>query len=162
MDRHEALEAYVLLTKLMMSMNHPLSSRHNTTFTTPQLYTLVKLHECGEMSMSQVAKIIMVSNQAMTGITNKLVSDGYIERVYQPENRRQILIRLTAQGKHYMDSFYAAMDDVFAQIFEDCTEQEMLEMGHASKTIIKVLSKVNNQFGQDYINHVTRIMSKEE
>ena len=68
MDRHEALEAYVVLTKLMMSMNHPLSSRHNTTFTTPQLYTLVKLHECGEMNLSQVAQIIMVSNQAMTGI----------------------------------------------------------------------------------------------
>lgn len=162
MDRHEALEAYVVLTKLMMSMNHPLSSRHNTTFTTPQLYTLVKLHECGEMNLSQVAQIIMVSNQAMTGITNKLVSDGYIERVYQPENRRQILIRLTAQGQHYMDSFYAAMDDVFAQIFEECTDEEIVSMGRASKTIMKVLSKVNNQFGQDYIKHVMRVMSREE
>ncbi|MBR5224369.1 MAG: MarR family transcriptional regulator [Clostridia bacterium] len=162
MNRTEALDTYVMLTKLMMSMNHPLSSRHNTTFTTPQLYTLVKLHECGELNMTQIAQIIMVTNQAMTGITNKLVNDGYVERVYLPENRRQILLRLTPQGQTYMDEFYRAMDDVFAQIFSDCTDEELIEMGYASKTIIKVLSKIHNQFGQNYMNHATRIISKEE
>jgi len=162
MNRTEALDTYVVLTKLIVSMNHPLSSRHNTTFTTPQLYTLVKLHECGEMNMSQVAQSITVSNQAMTGITNKLVTDGYIERVYLPENRRQILIRLTQQGQDYMTAFYKTMDEVFEQIFAGCTDDEVVEMGRASRTIIRVLSKVNDQFGQDYINHVMRVMDREE
>ena len=162
MNRTEALDAYVVLTKLMMSMNHPLSSRHNTTFTNPQLYTLVKLHECGEMNMSKIAQIIMVTNQAMTGITNKLVADGYIERIYPPENRRQILLRLTQKGQVYMDEFYQTMDGIFTQIFADCSDQEIIEMGCASKSIIKILSKVNDQFGQGYINHVLRIMGKDE
>ena len=108
MDRHEALEAYVVLTKLMMSMNHPLSSRHNTTFTTPQLYTLVKLHECGEMNLSQVAQIIMVSNQAMTGITNKLVSDGYIERI---ENDNYVGQRVVLKCGDYQ-IIYHSIDDI--------------------------------------------------
>ena len=162
MNRNEALDTYVVLTKLMMSMNHPLASRHNKTFTTPQLYTLVKLHECGEMNMSQVAQVIMVTNQAMTGITNKLVADGYIERVYPPENRRQILLRLTQKGQTYMDEFYQTMDNAFAQIFADCSDEELIAMGKASKTIIKTLSRVHGQFGQGYIHHVMRVMSKQE
>jgi len=42
------------------------------------------------------------------------------------------------------------------------TDDEVVEMGRASRTIIRVLSKVNDQFGQDYINHVMRVMDREE
>lgn len=71
-----------------------------------QMFVLVKLDECGPMNLTSLAKAILVTNQAMTGITNKLVHEGLIERVFSENNRKQIVVQLTVEGHAFMDEYF--------------------------------------------------------
>lgn len=69
-----------------------------------QLYALTILHEKGMMNMTMLASEIDVSNQQLTKIVDVLVNKGYIERSYDKNNRRVVLVDLTPEGKDYIES----------------------------------------------------------
>lgn len=68
-----------------------------------QLYALTILHEKGIMNMTMLANEIDVSNQQLTKIVDVLVQKGYIERAYDMNNRRVVLVELTKEGKEYVE-----------------------------------------------------------
>lgn len=66
--------------------------------TLPQFLILDFLSRQGELRMTDMAHFMHVTTAAMTGIVDRLVGYGYVARVYHPEDRRIIKIKLTAQG----------------------------------------------------------------
>lgn len=66
--------------------------------TLPQFLILDFLSRQGESRMTDMAHFMHVTTAAMTGIVDRLVGYGYVVRVYHPEDRRIIKIKLTAQG----------------------------------------------------------------
>jgi DNA-binding MarR family transcriptional regulator len=50
------------------------------------------------MTMSELSKFLMVSNGNVTGIIDRLVSDGLVARTLKPGDRRTSLVRLTPAG----------------------------------------------------------------
>lgn len=69
-----------------------------------QLYALTILHEKGQMNMTTLANEIDVSNQQLTKIVDVLVNKGHIERGYDKNNRRVVLVDLTPEGKDYIEN----------------------------------------------------------
>lgn len=53
----------------------------------------------GGMRMGEISRRLRVSNGNITGITDKLESEGLAERVPVPGDRRANLVRLTVKGK---------------------------------------------------------------
>lgn len=49
--------------------------------------------------MKTLSNYLMVTGGNVTGLTDQLVSEGWIERTDDPEDRRAMIIRLTPQGK---------------------------------------------------------------
>jgi len=66
--------------------------------TLPQFLILDFLSRQGESRMTDMAHFMHVTTAAMTGIVDRLVGYGYVVRVYDPEDRRIIKIKLTDQG----------------------------------------------------------------
>ena len=66
--------------------------------TLPQFLILDFLIREGESRMTDMAHFMHVTTAAMTGIVDRLVGYGYVVRVYDPEDRRIIKIKLTDQG----------------------------------------------------------------
>ena len=44
---------------------------------------------------------MMVTNAAITGLTDRLVRDGHVERVDDTSDRRAFRVRLTPEGRRY-------------------------------------------------------------
>jgi DNA-binding MarR family transcriptional regulator len=66
---------------------------------TPAQYIILSLlEERGALCMTDVAHSIGVSTAATTGSVDRLVRDGYVQRLFEPGDRRIIKIRLTARG----------------------------------------------------------------
>ena len=55
------------------------------------------------MKMSEVSKMLRVSNGNITAIVDRLVDDGLVVRQQAPEDRRAIEIRLTRKGRDAFD-----------------------------------------------------------
>ena len=91
--------------------------------TLPRFDVLSALYrESAPITMSQLTDHLLVSNGNLTGLVNRLVEDGLIQRESDPDDRRAQRVILTPAGraafremaeKHeaLIDSLFAAMSD---------------------------------------------------
>ena len=84
-----------------------LRAEFNTTL--PRFDVLAALHRHSDgLKMSDLSGVLKVSNGNVTGIIDRLVKDGQVERVPVAGDRRAMRVRLTASGRVY----FAEMADV--------------------------------------------------
>ncbi|HHT20877.1 MAG TPA: MarR family transcriptional regulator [Tissierellia bacterium] len=68
-----------------------------------QLATLTALNDKGELNMTNLAREVGVSNQQLTKIVDVLVKRKLVQRGYNPNNRRVVLVSLTESGTDYVE-----------------------------------------------------------
>lgn len=68
-----------------------------------QLATLTALNDKGELNMTNLAREVGVSNQQLTKIIDVLVKRKFVQRGYNPKNRRVVLVSLTDLGVEYVE-----------------------------------------------------------
>jgi DNA-binding MarR family transcriptional regulator len=57
------------------------------------------------MSISDLASTYRVKSATLTGIIDTLERDGYLERIPSRKDRRRIFVRITKEGKSFMEEF---------------------------------------------------------
>ena len=162
LNRLRAVETYIVLTKLIISKNLPMSYNYDKDLSTTQLHTLVKLDECGDLNLSRLAEEGMVTNQAMTQIADKLEKLGYVERCYSKENRRVTNLHLTENGQGYIKRFYEKMDQMFLDMFSSCSDEEIGKLEEASRFIVSLLAKVVEDYGEKYKCELKQVLERVE
>lgn len=85
--------------------------------TLPQFLILGFLHREGESKMTALARFMQVTTAAMTGIVDRLVKYGYVERVYEPQDRRIIKVRLTNRGSGLLKKINQQRRQMVIRIF---------------------------------------------
>ena len=83
---------------IMKEFAHRVSELYKGKITFPQFLLLDFLTKHGESKMTDMAGFMDVTTAAMTGIVDRLVKSGYAARMYDPDDRRIIKIRLTVKG----------------------------------------------------------------
>lgn len=105
----ERLRLWLRLLRSSRGMESELRERLRTShgMTLPQFDVLAALARRGEITMTALSRQLMVSNGNVTGIVDRLVADGWIERGARPGDRRATLVRLTAQGSTRFEAMAA-------------------------------------------------------
>lgn len=67
-----------------------------------QVHILYTVQRNGEMTMSQLAEVLNVSLSSATGLIDRIVERGFIERNRVPTDRRIVLVRVTAAGEQML------------------------------------------------------------
>ena len=68
-----------------------------------QIHVLRQLEQHGAMSMSRLAELLDVSLSNATGIIDRMVERGLVERVRVPDDRRVVLVQPSALGIQALD-----------------------------------------------------------
>lgn len=101
-----------------------------------ELISLLVLHKRGPIIMSELAQELAVPLSTSTGVADRLVKKGLVERDRSPEDRRIVQIRLTDEGARLaaqiQDRVSAFMDKVTSVLTE---EERNLLLGLAAKVI---------------------------
>jgi DNA-binding MarR family transcriptional regulator len=63
-----------------------------------QVHLLAQLDRQGALSMSRIADLVGVSMPNASGLVDRMVERGLVERVGDPEDRRVVLVRLLPAG----------------------------------------------------------------
>ena len=63
-----------------------------------QFHVLSQLERQGPISMSRIAEFLDVSMPNASGLVDRMVERGLVERVGDPEDRRVVLVKLTSAG----------------------------------------------------------------
>ncbi|NIZ09352.1 MarR family winged helix-turn-helix transcriptional regulator [Pseudooceanicola sp. HF7] len=103
------------------SLRERLRSGYDTTL--PRFDVLAALHaEPAGMKMSELSQHLVVSNGNVTGVVDRLVSEGLAERQNLATDRRAFLVRITDKGRTLMDEMTVEhlrwIDEMFHNVSE--------------------------------------------
>jgi MarR family 2-MHQ and catechol resistance regulon transcriptional repressor len=92
--------------------------------TTPQFAALECLGHLGPMMIGGLCRKMLVSGGNMTVVLDNLEKEGLVERVPSKDDRRAILVRLTAKGSKLFDDVFIKHAQYVASIASVMTEKE--------------------------------------
>ena len=80
------------------------------------------------MTLGELSKRMMVSNGNVTGLAERLVEQGLLDRRASPNDRRAQIVSLTAEGRRVFRTMARTHEDWIAQLFAglDAAEIEQL------------------------------------
>ena len=112
--------------------------RDNFDMTLPRFDLMAQLDRApGGMKLGELSQRLMVSNGNITGLVDRLVEQGLLDRQPAPNDRRAQLVKLTAEGRRTFRSMAASHEDWVAEVFGDLTASEI-------ESLMRLLAKAKN------------------
>lgn len=95
---------------------------------TPVQYAaLSKIHETAGMDQATLAGSIAYDRATITGVVDRLVQKGYVERIISPKDRRARVLSLTATGRDILARVQPAVERAQKTMLRGLDAQEALE-----------------------------------
>src|SRR5213082_2088298 len=103
--------------------------RQRFDVTLPRFDLMAQLDKAPDgMTLSDVSKRMMVSNGNVTGLVERLVESGHLDRRTSGTDRRVQVIRLTKIGRAEFRKMAAEHETWIADIFSDLTPKDVREL----------------------------------
>jgi DNA-binding MarR family transcriptional regulator len=107
--------------------------------TTSQLATLRQLGRAGALSAGELAREIAVSQATITGIVDRLEVRGLVTRTRSAEDRRKVVIELTAAGREVVASSPPPLHERFMVRLAELPEDERREIDRMLRRIVDMM-----------------------
>lgn len=120
--------------------------------TTPQFGALECLGHLGAMPIGELCKRQLVSGGNMTVVVDNLEKEKLVERIHGKEDRRTILVQLTAKGQKLFKEIFTEHAQYVTQVASVLTEKEQNELAHLLKKLGVALKKRHPASVADSVN----------
>lgn len=123
----ERLRLWIRLLRVVRVVEGELRERLKREFDTtlPRFDVLSALYrERDGMLMSDLSRFLLVSNGNVTGIVERLVADGLVQRTAREGDRRAFIVRLTEAGTARFEAMAAAHEDWIADLLGEVNETD--------------------------------------
>lgn len=141
MDINNALNE--VLVKLFRNINtieeQAIRTEEYKDVTTNDMHVMEAIGMGEQKNMTTVARALRVTTGTLTISINSLVKKGYVERVRSEEDRRVVLVSLTAKGNGAFLHHKRFHEQMIEAIVEELSEEE-------KQVLEKALSRINHFF----------------
>ena len=123
----ERLRFWIRLLRVARIVEGDLRERLKTRFDTtlPRFDVMSALYRQPEgMLMSDLSRFLLVSNGNVTGIVDRLVSDGFVVRSNREGDRRTSIVRLTETGAERFAMMAAEHEGWIEELLKDVGEED--------------------------------------
>jgi len=148
---HDALRLWLrLLTcTAMIEAKVRAQLRRDFATTLPRFDLLAQLERCPDgLKMGELSQRMMVTGGNVTGITDQLVKEGWVERMPLPNDRRALKVRLTKAGR----KAFAAM----AEAHESWIIDMLLGLSEAEqRAMYRLLGRLKSAIRQQAMKETT-------
>lgn len=125
----------LLSCKMLVESEIRRKLRDNYNITLPRFDLMAQLDKApGGMKLGELSQRLMVSNGNITGLVERLVEQGLLDRQPAPNDRRTQLVKLTAEGRRVFRAMAAAHEDWIADLFAELSSSER-------ETLMRLLGK---------------------
>ncbi len=127
----ESLRTWLRLLSCESMIEQRLRSvfRQHFDVTLPQFDVLSELeHASGALTMSELSHELMVSNGNITGVIDRLVTMGLVQRERPEHDRRIQYIRLTEKGSAEFRRMAELHETWVNQLFADLSQKDMQQL----------------------------------
>ncbi len=128
------LADFVLFTQRSCILNLSTElNKGNVSF--PQFFLLTYLSSEEYLTMSDIAKKMGHSTAAATGLVDRLERLCYVERVHAAEDRRKIMVRITAKGTQLVSKMRTEIANDLVGILAGMDEDQTETVEHTMRAI---------------------------
>lgn len=127
----QRLRVWLRLLRLNKRVEAELRERLRQEFATtlPRFDVMAALYRSGDgLKMSELSRLLMVSNGNVTGIVDRLTEDGLILRAAVPGDRRAARARLTSKGRTEFERQAAAHEEWVGELLGGLGEEDCAHM----------------------------------
>jgi len=133
-DHEELLE---LFHNILRRMKKEWKNQQLTNLTHSQYVILKTLHCSGPQKAAELAEVIQITPGAVTGASDKLVSEGYATRRGANDDRRVVYLEITDQGNKLLESMFDNYKKVTAGFFEGLPDEDI-------DHLIRIYNRISN------------------
>jgi DNA-binding MarR family transcriptional regulator len=126
-DSKERLRLWIRLLRASRTIESELRERLKKEFDTtlPRFDVMAALYRCPQgMLMSDLSRFLLVSNGNVTGIVDRLVSEGIVTRARRNGDRRTSMVRLTEAGETQFRTMAAAHESWIGEFLGGVGEED--------------------------------------
>jgi len=136
-DSKARLRLWIRLLRATRMVEGETRERFKTQFnvTLPRFDVMAALYRKPDgMLMSEISRFLLVSNGNVTGIVDRLASDGFVVRSQRAGDRRTSFVRLTAKGRAAFADMSAAHEGWIDKLLEGVTVREAEQLSAKLKS----------------------------
>jgi DNA-binding MarR family transcriptional regulator len=127
----EKLRLWIRLLRASRIIESELRERLGREFDTtlPRFDVMAALYRTPDgMLMSDLSRFLLVSNGNVTGIVDRLVAEGLVQRGQRNGDRRTSIVRLTRIGKDTFKTMAAAHERWVSELLVDVTKSDARQL----------------------------------
>lgn len=126
---------------------------HRTTFSQDELVKCMPLppshvkvifylvHHGNEETVSKIAESLRISKPNMTPIIDNLISEGLVERLQDPRDRRKILIKVTNKAIDLLENHKKVMLTNLCDKLNQLPPEDINILKDSTSSLLKILNK---------------------
>ncbi|MBN2351090.1 MAG: MarR family transcriptional regulator [Spirochaetales bacterium] len=112
----QLVELFNQISRKIRKTLAPVFREHELSHT--EVFTMFVMNERKTCRVTELATVIGVPASTLTGILDRLVAQGYLERDPDPEDRRSLLLTATPKLKSFIRGLMAPMEDRLKDVFK--------------------------------------------
>ncbi|WP_371273022.1 MarR family winged helix-turn-helix transcriptional regulator [Streptomyces sp. MUSC 14] len=102
-EAEEVTVAVMAASRLIVALSARALASVDVALTLPQLRSLVALHTCGPIKLAAMAATLGVTPSTALRMAERLEGLGLTDRRVNPDNRREVVLRLTGAGEDLVE-----------------------------------------------------------
>jgi DNA-binding MarR family transcriptional regulator len=112
-----------------------------------QLSTLQQLREA-PLPMSELARRLAVGESAATATADRLVRQGLVERQADPNDRRVVLLALSASGRSLVDAVHRAATSKMRRMLDVLSDSQLRQLVAIYETLCDAFQTTESEPGR--------------
>lgn len=139
-DERYDLKILQSLRKIIRSVDihsRKLSMQHDIT--APQLIALLAVAEYGPLTIASISKEVHLSPSTLVGIIDRLEAKGYAIRERSAEDRRQVMISITKEGRAFTKQAPSPLQETLAEALSKLTPLEQATISLSLERIVELM-----------------------
>ena len=137
-ENQESDNLYWMLLQVAFRAKHGLMKLAEThDLTVMQLYTLCSMTPREPIPMNTISCMLFCDASNVTGIVDRLLSQGFIAREEKPEDRRVKMITLTLKGEKLRKEMLSELNEYELPEFQQLSSAQNTELKSLLSLILK-------------------------
>lgn len=136
---NEIIESFAKINKAIYRLLKKDADRQGVTVV--QLKAMYIISSNPDIGLGDLAEKLRLTNSTVSGVIDRLVHSGYVERLVPPENRRAVTIHLTEKGNGILNDLISG-DSYLVQKLKSVYELPVEEIQHLLRLHKLVLEKL--------------------
>lgn len=151
-DDHAAVEDLLELTRFLVSLAAQSLEAAAPTLSLAQFRALRVLDRLGPCTGGGLAEQLGTHASTVTRLCDRLVATGHITRELRPDNRREVALEVTAQGRALVRAVEAHRADQLTRLLQALAPERRRELASGLAALVEAVGAEHGEVPEGWVH----------